>query len=76
MSVDIVKKNRVGSKKYRSMKKSGNKIVKISTKSKSGNLLKSRSENLSKSKKVQNASVIEKCIFLILNVKIAFTKLN
>ena len=43
--VNIVKKERVNSNKYKSMKKSRNKVVKILAKSKSWNLPKFRSKN-------------------------------
>ena len=50
--VDIIKKDRINSNKYKSIKKSENKIVQILAKSKSWNLLKFRSRNLAKSKNV------------------------
>ena len=57
-------------------KKYGNKTIKILSRSKSRNLLKFKSRNLSKSKKVQNASVMKEFNFLILNTRVVFTKLE
>ena len=48
----MIEENRISNSKCKSKKKSGNEIVEILTKLKSRNLLKSRSENLTKSKKV------------------------
>ena len=43
---------------------------------KSGNLLKSKSRNLSKFNKVQSTDIIEKSNFLIFNARVSFTKLR
>ena len=51
-------------------------MVWILAKSKSQNLLKSRFENWSKFKKIQNASITKKYNFLAPNAEIAFTKLS
>ena len=77
--INIVKRDKVNSSEYKNIRKSGNKIIKILTKSKSRNLSKSRSENLFKSKnliKVQNTNSIKKFDFFIFNIKIVFIKLR
>ena len=48
----MVEKTRIGSSKYKSIKKSGNKISKILAKLKIWNLPKSKSKNFFKFKKV------------------------
>ena len=50
--LDIVKKDKVGGNKYKRVRKSRNKIVKILAKPKSWNLPKLKFENLFKHKKV------------------------
>ena len=75
----MAKKNRDNSSKYKSIRKSRNKIVKILAKSKIWNLLKLRSRNLSKFKnsiKIQNDSIIRIANFLTLNAKVTFVKLK
>ena len=74
--VNIVEKDKVDVSKHKSLRKSGNEIVKILAKSKSSNLLKSRSRNLFRFKKVQSISIIEKPNFLISDARAAFTKLR
>ena len=68
--------DRVCSSEYKSIKKSGNEIVKILAKLKSWNLPKSKSENLFKSNKVQNTSATQELNFSIYDAKIVFTKLK
>ena len=46
MSINVIKKNKVGSSKNESIRKSGNKLVEILAKSKSRNLPKFRFANL------------------------------
>ena len=53
----MIKIDKVSSIEYKSIRKSGNKIVKNLAKLKNRNLLKSRFENLSQSKKIQRTSV-------------------
>ena len=74
--VNIVKKDKINNSECKSIKKSRNKIVKISTKLKSWNLLKSKSRNLFNFKKIQNTGVIEKPNFLISNTRVVFIKLR
>ena len=74
--VDMVNKNEISSREYWNKKKSRNEMIKILTKLKSWNLLKSRFENLFKSKKIQNTRTIKKPNFLTFNAKIVFTKLK
>ena len=66
--VNTVNEDKVSKHEYRSIKKSGNKIVEILAKLKNQNLSKFRFENLFKSKKAQSASVMQEFNFLILNV--------
>ena len=58
MLIEKVEKNRVGGNECKSIKKSGNKIVKILAKLKSWNLPKFKSRNLFKSKKIWIASTM------------------
>ena len=74
-SIDKVEKYKSNGYKYRSIKKIENEIIKISAKSKSRNLPKSRFENLFIPKKVQNTSIKKESNFLILHVRITFIKL-
>ena len=78
-SVDMIKKDRISNSKYRSIRKSRNKIVKNLTKLLSQNLPKPKSGNLIKFKnfiKVQSASTINKPNSLILNTRVVFTELR
>ena len=50
--INIFEENRISVNKYKSIRKSWNKTIEISAKSKIWNLLKSRTRNLFKSKKV------------------------
>ena len=72
--VNIVEKDEVTSSKYKNIKKSGNKMVKILIRLKSLILFKFRSRNLFRFKKIQNTSAIRESHFLILNTKVVFTK--
>ena len=65
--------------KYKSIKKSRNKTIKILAKLKNWNLPKSKFRNLLRSKifiKFQNISTSKQLNFLILNTKVVFNKLR
>ena len=66
----MVEKDRIDGNKYKSVRKSENKIVKIFTKSKYWNLPKSKSRNLFKSKKTQNANAMREPNFLPFKIRI------
>ena len=57
-------------------KKSENEILEILVKLKSWNLHKFKSKNLSRSKKIQNASTIEELNFLSFSIIIIFNELK
>ena len=73
--VDKVEKDELGSNKYKSIRKSENKIIEILAKSKIRNLPKFKSINLSMLKNVQVTSAIKKTNFLISGTRVDFTKL-
>ena len=62
----MVEKDLISNSKYKNIRKSGNKMVKILIKLKIRNLSKFRFENLSKSKKIRITGAIRKPNFLIL----------
>ena len=73
--IDQTNKNGIIYDKYKSIKKSGNKTIKILAKSKSQNLLKLKFQNkskLNKSIKVQSTNIKEEFKFLILDAIIVF----
>ena len=72
--IDIIKVDIVGDNKCRSIKKNGNKTIKILTKLKSWNLPKFRSKNLTRFKKVQKIDIVKKCNLLTSNTRIVFAK--
>ena len=75
--IDQTNKNGIIYDKYKSIKKSGNKTIKILAKSKSQNLLKLKFQNkskLNKSIKVQSTNIKEEFKFLILDAIIVFIK--
>ena len=72
----IIEDNKIDSSKYKSIKKSGNKTIKISIDSKIQNLFKFKSENLFRSKYIYSASTIEESNFLNSNTRVIFTKLK
>ena len=74
--VNLVKEEKVDNSKYRSIKKSRNQIIKILDKSKSRNFIKFNFENLFKFKKSQNAKLIKKPNFSILDTRIVIIKLR
>ena len=74
--INTIKKDGVISNKYKSIRKTGNKIVKILTKSKSQNLSKFRFKILFRLKKIQNTSTMEDSNSLTPNTKVVFTKLK
>ena len=71
-NVDALEKDGVNSSKYKSIRRSENKMVKILAKLKNKNFLKFRSKNLFRFKKFQNASTIEELNFLSPNTRVAF----
>ena len=71
-----IKKDRVSGSKYKSIRKSENKMVEILANLKSWNLPKLKFGNLFKSKKTQNASTIEECKFLTSSTLMFFIKLR
>ena len=58
-----MKEDEVDSSRYKSVRKSGNKIVKILAKLKSRNFYKFKFQSLSKTKKVQKIGIIEESNF-------------
>ena len=76
MLVNIVKKDKFGNGKHKSIKKCDNQIVEILAKSKSQNFLKFKSKILYKSKKTQTTNTIKESNFLNLYNNRAFTKLR
>ena len=75
-SVNIIEENKISISEYKSVKKSGNKMVEILAKLKSWTLPKFRLKNLSKSKQVQSTYTIEEHNFLTLDTRKVFTKLR
>ena len=71
-----MKEDEVNDSRYKSGRKSRNKIVKILTKLKSRNFYKFKFQSLSKTKKVQQVSIIEESNFWISDTIVAFTKLR
>ena len=74
--LDIGKKDIVNDNKYKSIRKSRNKMVEILAKLKNQNLLKFRFKNLFRSKKIQNTRSIEESNFLTYDASVVFTKLK